>query len=103
MVKFVNLFTAMALGPVIGVLIITSLFFNLELRAWYGGTVRDAVVNSNIVARDYEIEIQAELLSDLQLISREIIKVAKNNEVKKNVMEQALKEFISIRTISIPF
>ena len=43
-IKFVNLFTAMALGPAIGVVIITSLFFNLELRTWYGGAVRDAVV-----------------------------------------------------------
>ena len=38
----------MALGPAIGVVIITSLFFNLELRTWYGGAVREAVVNSNI-------------------------------------------------------
>tara|TARA_Y100000590_G_scaffold433151_1_gene549886 strand:- start:3955 stop:6102 length:2148 start_codon:yes stop_codon:yes gene_type:complete len=99
-IKFVNLFTAMALGPAIGVVIITGLFYNLEFRTWFSKAVKEAVVNSNIVARDYENEIQAELLSDLQLISREIIKVAKNDEVKKNVMEQALKEFISIRTIS---
>ena len=57
-VKFINLFTAMALGPAIGVVIITSLFFNLELRTWYGGAVKKAVVNSNIVAQDYENEIQ---------------------------------------------
>jgi len=99
-IKFVNLFTAMALGPAIGVVVLTSLFYNLEFRTWFSKSVKDAVVNSNIVARDYENEIQAELLSDLQLISREIIKVAQNNEVKKNLMEQALKEFISIRTIS---
>ena len=72
--KFVNLFTAMALGPAIGLVIITSLFFNLELRTWYGGAVREAVVNSNIVAKDYENEIQAEIISDTQLIMREIIK-----------------------------
>ena len=88
-IKFVNLFTAMALGPAIGVVIITSLFYNLEIRTWFSKSVKNAVVNSNIVARDYENEIQSELLSDLQLISREIIKVAKNNEVKKNVMDQA--------------
>ena len=35
-IKFVNLFAAMALGPAIGLVIITSLFFNLELRTWYG-------------------------------------------------------------------
>ena len=50
-IKFVNLFAAMALGPAIGLVIITSLFFNLELRTWYGGAVREAVVNSNIVAK----------------------------------------------------
>ena len=33
-IKFINLFTAMALGPAIGVVIITSLFFNLEFRYW---------------------------------------------------------------------
>ena len=99
-IKFVNLFTAMALSPAIGVVIITALFYNLEIRTWFSKAVKDAVVNSNIVARDYENEIQAELLSDLQLISREIIKVARNDEVKKDIMEQALKEFISIRTIS---
>ena len=82
-IKFVNLFTAMALGPVIGVVVITALFFNLELRTWYGGAVREAVVNSNIVARDYENEIQSELISDTQLIMREIIKVSRNNEVQK--------------------
>ena len=99
-IKFVNLFTAMALGPAIGLVIITSLFFNLELRTWYGGAVRDAVVNSNIVARDYENDIQAELISDTQLIIREIIKVSKNNEVQKNTIQKALNEIINIRTIS---
>ena len=69
-IKFVNLFTAMALGPAIGLVIISSLFFNLELRTWYGGAVRDAVVNSNNVAREYENDIQSEIISDTQLIMR---------------------------------
>ena len=99
-IKFVNLFTSMALGPAIGVLIITSLFFNLELRTWYGGAVREAVVNSNIVAKDYENEIKSELISDIQLIMREIIKVSQNNEVQRNSIERVLEEFIKIRTIS---
>ena len=90
----------MALGPAIGLLIITSLFFNLELRTWYGSAVKDAVVSSNIVARDYENEIQSELVSDIQLIMREIIKVSQNNEVKKNAIDKTLQEFINIRTIS---
>ncbi len=99
-IKFVNLFTAMALGPTIGLVVITSLFFNLELRTWYGGAVRDAVVNSNIVAQDYENEIQSEIISDTQLIMREIIKVSKNNEVQIDSIEKALSEFINLRTIS---
>ena len=99
-IKFVNLFAAMAVGPAIGLVIITSLFFNLELRTWYGGAVREAVVNSNIVARDYENEIQAELISDTQLIMREIVKVSKNNEVNINSINQGLNEFINLRTIS---
>ena len=99
-IKFINLFTAMALFPAIGVVVITSLFFNLELQTWYGGAVRDAVVSSNIVARDYENEIHSELISDVQLITREIIKVSRNNEVQKNAIEIALREFINIRTIS---
>ena len=98
--KFVNLFTAMALGPAIGLVVITSLFFNLELRTWYGGAVREAVVNSNIVAKDYENEIQAELISDTQLIMREILKVSKNNEVQIDSINYALSEFINLRTIS---
>ncbi len=99
-IKFINLFTAMALFPAIGVVVITSLFFNLELQTWYGGAVRDAVVSSNIVAQDYENEIQSELISDIQLITREIIKVSRNNEVQKNSIERVLREFINIRTIS---
>ena len=99
-IKFVNLFAAMAVGPTIGLVIITSLFFNLEFRTWYGGPVRDAVVNSNIVARDYENEIQAEIISDTQLIMREIVKVSRNNEVNINAINQGLSEFINLRTIS---
>jgi len=99
-IKFVNLFAAMALGPAIGLVVITSLFFNLEFRTWYGGAVREAVVNSNIVARNYENEIQAEIISDTQLIMREIVKVSKNNEVNINSINQALSEFINLRTIS---
>ncbi len=99
-IKFVNLFAAMALGPAIGLVIITSLFFNLELRTWYGDAVRDAVVNSNIVARNYENEIQAELVSDTQLIMREILKVSQNNEVNIQSIRSALSEFINLRTIS---
>ena len=82
-IKFVNLFAAMAVGPTIGLVVITSLFFNLEFRTWYGGAVRDVVVNSNIVARDYENEIQAEIISDTQLIIREIVKVF--NDVKRGL------------------
>ena len=82
-IKFVNLFAAMALGPALGLVIITSLFFNLELRTWYGDAVRDAVVNSNIVARNYENEIQAELISDTQLITREIFQSSRNNDKYK--------------------
>ncbi len=99
-VKFVNLFAAMALGPAIGLVIITSLFFNLELRTWYGDAVRDAVVNSNIVAKNYENEIQAELISDTQLITREILQSSNNNEVNINSIQRALSEFINLRTIS---
>ena len=76
-IKFINLFTAMALGPAIGIFILTSLFFNLELRTWYGGAVKEVVINSNIVARDYENEIQSEIISDTQLILREIFKSSK--------------------------
>ena len=75
-IKFVNLFTTMALIPALGVVVITALFYNLEFRTWYSKSVKDAVINSNIVARDYENEIQEELISDLRLISREIINVA---------------------------
>ncbi|MDC1185110.1 ATP-binding protein [Alphaproteobacteria bacterium] len=99
-IKFVNLFAAMAVGPTLGLVVITSLFFNLEFRTWYGGAVKDAVVNSNIVARDYENEIQAEIISDTQLIMREIIKVSRNNEVNINAINQGLSEFINLRTIS---
>ena len=99
-IKFINLFTAMALGPAIGVFVITSLFFNLELRTWYGGAVKEAVINSNIVARDYENEIQSEIISDTQLILREIFKTSKNNEVQINSIQKALNEFINLRTIS---
>ena len=99
-VKFINLFTAMALGPAIGVVIITSLFYNLELRTWYVGAVKNAVINSNIVARDYENEIQAELISDTELIVREINKTIKNNQVKIDPMLKALSEFINLRTIA---
>ena len=98
--KFVNLFTAMALGPSIGLVIITSLFFNLELQTWYSGAVKEAVVNSNIVAKDYENEIQAELISDTQLIMREILKVSSNNQVQVDSIKKALNEFINLRTIS---
>ena len=99
-IKFINLFTAMALGPAIGVFILTSLFFNLELRTWYGGPVKEVVINSNIVARDYENEIQSEIISDTQLILREIFKSSKDNEVQINSMQKALDEFINLRTIS---
>ena len=85
----------MALGPAIGLVIITSLFFNLELRTWYGDAVRDAVVNSNIVAKNYEKEIQAEIVSDTQLIMREILKVSQNNEVNIQSIRTALSEFIN--------
>jgi len=99
-IKFINLFTAMALGPAIGIFILTSLFFNLELRTWYGGAVKEVVINSNIVARDYENEIKSEIISDTQLILREILKTSKNNEIQINSIQKSLNEFINLRTIS---
>ena len=62
--------------------------------------LKNAVVNSNIVARDYENEIQAELISDTELIVREINKTIKNNQVKIDPMLKALSEFINLRTIA---
>ena len=99
-IKFINLFTGLTVGPSIGIFIITSLFFNLEFRAWYSGAVKEAVINSNIVAQDYEKEIQDEIISDTQLILREIYKTSKNNEIQVNSIEQVLNEFINLRTIS---
>ena len=99
-IKFINLFTAMALGPAIGVLVITSFFYSVELGTLYGSAFRGAVINSNIVARDYQNEIQSQLISDTQLILREIIKASKNNKVEKKTIENALREFIDVRTIS---
>jgi len=61
---------------------------------------REMVINSNIVARDYENEIQSEILSDTQLILREIFKTSKNNEVHINSIQETLDEFINLRTIS---
>ena len=69
----------------------------MELRTWYGDAVRDAVVNSNIVAKNYENEIQAELISDTQLI--EILQSSKIM-VNINSIQKALSEFINLRTIS---
>ena len=99
-IKFINLFTGLTVGPSIGIFIITSLFFNLEFRAWYSGAVKEAVINSNIVAQDYEKEIQDEIISDTQLILREIYKTSKNNEIQVNSIERVLNEFINLRTIS---
>ena len=99
-IKFINLFTAMAIGPAIGIFIITSLFFNLELKTWYGSAVKEVVINSNIVARNYENEIQSEIISDTQLILREIFKTSKNNKIQINSIQNALNEFINLRTIS---
>ena len=99
-IKFINLFTAMALGPAIGIFVITSLFFNLELRTWYGGAVKDVVVNSNKVAEDYKKNIRSEIISDTQLILREILKTSKNNKIQIDSIKSALDEFINLRTIS---
>ena len=52
------------------------------------------------MVRDYENEIQAEIISDTQLIMREIVKVSRNNEVNINSINQGLSEFINLRTIS---
>ena len=75
--KFVNLvccygFRSSAIG-----LVIITLFFNLELRTWYGDAGRDAVVNSNIVAKIMKMKFKAELISDTQLITREISNISK--------------------------
>ncbi|MDC0038004.1 ATP-binding protein, partial [Alphaproteobacteria bacterium] len=72
----------------------------LEFRAWYSGAVKEAVINSNIVAQVYKKEIQDEIISDTQLILREIYKTSQNNEIQVNSIERVLNEFINLRTIS---
>ena len=51
------------------------------------------------IAQDYEKEIQDEIISDTQLILREIYKTSKNNEIQVNSIERVLNEFINLRTI----
>ena len=74
-----------------------SLFFNLEFRTWYGGAVREAVVNSNIVARDYENEIQAEIISDTQFQNKKYFIAEGNVTVINNKMILKAKKLESIR------
>ena len=52
-IKFINLFIILTLVPTIGVVIVSGLFYNLEIKTWFGPAVKTTILNSNVVANDY--------------------------------------------------
>ena len=88
-IRFINLFTILTLAPTIGVIIISGLFYNLELRTWFGNAVKSTIINSNIVANDY-LKLKSENLEiNIESISRDIyglVSAAKIKEEEINII-----------------
>ena len=82
--------------PTIGVIIITALFFNLEIRTWYGEAVKSTILNSNKVAGEY-LKLKYENLEvDIESISREIFNTGINKKITERDIEKIIVEYQKI-------
>ena len=89
-IKFINLFTLISLAPTIGVIVVASLFYNLELNTWFGAAVKNTIINSNIVANDY-LKLKSENLEvNIESISRDIYNLMR---VSKLAEKDAVKYY----------
>ena len=98
-IRFINLFTLISLVPTVGIIIITSLFFNLELRTLYGDAVKSTIINSNAVANDYLKQKQETLEINIETISREIFNFGLNNTLTTSELNRIIKENRKIKRL----
>lgn len=92
--RFVALFSAVAVTPAILVAIFSVLFFNAGVQAWFGERVRTALAESQAVAQAYLKEHQ-------QVIAGEVLSVA--SDLQRNWPQlsrnpQALEHFLITQT-----
>tara|TARA_B100000686_G_C16777202_1_gene969304 strand:+ start:125 stop:2254 length:2130 start_codon:yes stop_codon:yes gene_type:complete len=98
-IKFINLFTIISLAPTIGVIILTALFFNLELRTWFGSAVKSVIFNSNIIANEYIKYKQENLEINIESISKEIFDTAKNNLLTENELNNIINDYKELKKL----
>jgi len=90
--RFIGLFSALAVTPAILVAVFSALFFNLGVEAWFGERVRTALAESRQVARAYLAEHQ-------EVIRGQVLAVA--NDLARNWPEllragpEALERYLS--------
>ncbi len=83
-IKFINLFIILTLVPTIGVIIISGLFYNLEIKTWFGPAVKTTILNSNVVANDY-LKLKTENLEvNIEAISRDIYNLVNVTKLQEN-------------------
>ncbi len=92
--RFVGLFSVVAVAPAILVAVFSALFFNAGVQAWFGERVRTALSESQAVAQAYLKEHQ-------QVIAGEVLAVA--NDLQRNWAQvsstpQALERFLIQQT-----
>ena len=83
-IKFINLFIILTLVPTIGVVIVSGLFYNLEIKTWFGPAVKTTILNSNVVANDY-LKLKTENLEvNIEAISRDIFNLVNVTKLQEN-------------------
>ncbi len=89
--RFVGLFSALAVAPAILVAVFSALFFNVGVQAWFGERVSTALEESRAVAQAYLKEHQ-------QVIAGQVLSVA--NDLNRNWSQilstpQALERYLN--------
>jgi two-component system nitrogen regulation sensor histidine kinase NtrY len=73
--RFVTLFAAAALIPAAVVALFFGVLVTQGIEGWFNGTARNAVENSRSIAKQYLLDVDAQMDRDLQLMTGELKQV----------------------------
>ena len=100
-VRFVGLFSAVAVAPVALVAIVGLLALDRGLDPWFSGNLRQLVNNAGVFAREYQQQLCQNIGRETQLMAVDIERAQRDSMAVSN--PTAFKQFMTSRAVSLGF
>ncbi|WP_019643758.1 sensor histidine kinase NtrY-like [Novispirillum itersonii] len=89
--RFVGLFSAVAVTPAILMAVFSALFFDISIQSWFGERVRTALSESQAVAQSYLREHQQQIAGQALVVANDL----QRNWARLSLSQQNLERFLA--------